>query len=58
MNLVRLEPNLWIKSSDAHHKITARLKELFGESMGAEVGQIGGNEPKLDLNDERVLRAN
>ena len=44
MNLVRLEPNLWIKSSDAHHMITARLKELFGESMGAEVGQIGGSE--------------
>ena len=37
MNLVRLEPNLWIKSSDAHHKITARLKELFGERVSAIV---------------------
>ena len=34
MACIRLEPNLWIKSSEKYHEITKKLKEQFGESMG------------------------
>lgn len=39
INLIRLEPNLWIKTSEQYAQITETLKRMFGESMGAEVGE-------------------
>jgi hypothetical protein len=35
MNWVRLEPNLWFKSSEQCHKITNLLREKFGSGLGA-----------------------
>ena len=33
--MIRLEPNLWIKSSEHYHNINKKLKEQFGEGLGA-----------------------
>ena len=43
MNWVRLEPDLWLKSSQQYQKITNILREKFGESLGAEGTPILNN---------------
>jgi hypothetical protein len=62
MNWIRLEPNLWIKSSEMHAKITKSLKEKFGDGLGAEPGTVVEFPPNplgpTDLNDERVIQQN
>ena len=35
MSYIRLEPNLWIKSSDVHASIVKKLRDQFGENLGA-----------------------
>ena len=40
LNWIRLEPDLWLKSSEQHQKINKKLLEKFGQSMGAEGTQI------------------
>lgn len=60
MNWIKLEPNLWIKSSEQYRNITKELKERFGENLGAEPGvtaETMQHEP-TDLDDERVIKQN
>ena len=63
INWIRLEPDLWIKSSEQYKNITATLKEKFGENMGAEhtLGKPNAKdieEPPMNLDDQRVLKQN
>jgi hypothetical protein len=34
MSYIRLEPNLWIKSSEVHQTIVKKLRDQFGDSLG------------------------
>eukprot|EP00347_Sterkiella_histriomuscorum_P011160 403373523 len=42
MSYIRLEPNLWIKSSEVHQAIINKLRDQFGDSLGAPIpsGQV------------------
>lgn len=50
MACIRLEPNLWIKSSEKYKEITKKLREQFGESMGG-LEEIPAQQ---SMNDQKI----
>ncbi|CDW88250.1 UNKNOWN [Stylonychia lemnae] len=59
MSYIRLEPNLWIKSSDVHQGIVQKLRDQFGESLGA----LPSTQPTqsfapLDINEQKKMKQN